>query len=723
MKPDADIPQLRRQVRRALRYKELRESRPAIIAGVVVFLGLPLLWNLLYVPLDAKHEPFAGFASGLLLLVGWLFAAVVAAQSVCRDLAQPPGRFLLARPVGLEDVLRAKARVGFTFLVALTLVAALVDEILFGLAPGPGQPEWWVWLAIATVGTLTAYWIAFAAAAITRQTLSAVMLTGLVLALIVAVPLISEYPVYLFARLYGGFEPALEAYASAVLRWLNIPETWYPVDIAVSYLRLDLITAAAVVLVVAVLRTVLSLLVSRRRRRRRLSILSLAGMMILFLLVRYTFWSADLVPLVIFVVIWAAARIGFFVGRIAARSERALKLGTKSVAWTIGLAMVLLFTTAMGEVGRNWPVDDTWWLPPEPRGFFEKIAVGAERVATVSAGRLALFDVGEGFQLSEPRVVQLPAAAWTVPVFDEHDELYLIAPIRYSDFDPGIHYILLSRVDIRLLRVDWQRAELGPAIPLPLPETVPADASRVLDAAIESNRLCILFLVYHEAEDVEDSGSTTRTERTVLAVYRLEPPDNPVLERTFDLPGWGVTWWYFYRAARFARGANGRFYASDASGSALDPLHPDGGLHDFDRGREPKPGPKVLYGELIVGSGLAAWSSRFAFSIGRGEHVTWGAEGYTVPKIEVVGTVSASPFAALFRSDYPLLLAAGKGYVWEIHDDSVVAYDVRDPERPRKIAHVFAPRVRNAISEPRFLLLDHGVGFSIVRHPAPEPRR
>lgn len=88
-----------------------------------------------------------------------------------------------------------------------------------------------------------------------------------------------------------------------------------------------------------------------------------------------------------------------------------------------------------------------------------------------------------------------------------------------------------------------------------------------------------------------------------------------------------------------------------------------------------------------------------------------------ISEARVVGSVSASPLAWAFRSDYPKILSAGPNRIWEIHDTHAIAYDVSDPTRPRRIAHVTTHKIVNAVSGPRFLVLDHGVGFSIVLHP------
>ena len=63
---------LGRAVRGALLRRELAESRPAIIAGGVIFLGMPILWAVLYVAIDYRHETLPGAAN--VATAGWRLA-------------------------------------------------------------------------------------------------------------------------------------------------------------------------------------------------------------------------------------------------------------------------------------------------------------------------------------------------------------------------------------------------------------------------------------------------------------------------------------------------------------------------------------------------------------------------------------------------------------------------------------------------------------------------
>ena len=91
-----------RRVRKALAAKERSELRPAFWAGLTIFVGLPLLWSVLLILLDSKHRALPGIATLLGVCGGWIFAAIVAAQTVCRDFGR-------ARcfPLGLAGFARA----------------------------------------------------------------------------------------------------------------------------------------------------------------------------------------------------------------------------------------------------------------------------------------------------------------------------------------------------------------------------------------------------------------------------------------------------------------------------------------------------------------------------------------------------------------------------------------------------------------------------------------
>ena len=119
-----------RMARRGLWRKEWREERPALIAGVVIYCGLPILWSLLYSVFDRKHEMLPGLATGLLLLSGWLFAAVVAAQCVARDLGGRRGEFLFAQPVTPRQVIAAKISASFGLVLLIALLVTAIEAAL-----------------------------------------------------------------------------------------------------------------------------------------------------------------------------------------------------------------------------------------------------------------------------------------------------------------------------------------------------------------------------------------------------------------------------------------------------------------------------------------------------------------------------------------------------------------------------------------------------------------
>jgi hypothetical protein len=198
--------------------KESRESRTVILVGACVFFVMPMLWSLIYLALDSYHEPGLPFSLLLTVTVGWLYAAILGAHTVCRDWGRPEEYFLLARPVSPRAAVGAKLLAGIIVLGCVLLGAAVADALTFFLPEGDvrfflfnggvplGREPYAILVGLALTAMLVSYLIAFAAAVITRQMLTSTLITVLLLLIWCAAPLIVQplavlHPVIAISRL------------------------------------------------------------------------------------------------------------------------------------------------------------------------------------------------------------------------------------------------------------------------------------------------------------------------------------------------------------------------------------------------------------------------------------------------------------------------------------------------------------------------------------------
>jgi ABC-type transport system involved in multi-copper enzyme maturation permease subunit len=191
---------MHRSPNRLLWWKEYTESKPALWVGLLIFVMVPSLWTLIMRIIDPQDGLFPGFATGVWLLTGWLFAAVLGAQVVCRDFGTPLERFLLGKPITPTQSLKVKARVGFVVLVVTALVIAALECLWFACEPSHRKSnsyDDWSFLTALVVATglnVSAFWIAFGVACVTRRSLVSTLAATFVLVLFVCVPLIVPIP-------------------------------------------------------------------------------------------------------------------------------------------------------------------------------------------------------------------------------------------------------------------------------------------------------------------------------------------------------------------------------------------------------------------------------------------------------------------------------------------------------------------------------------------------
>ena len=172
--------------------KELAESRGAFVVGLWGFCLMPAVLGLLYLLYD--HELFVGFAIFPVIILGWFYAIVVGAHTVCRDWGRPEEHFLLAKPISPWQVVLSKLLVGLATVAVVMITAGLWDVGMAALSrdptPAPGVDAL---LAVMTLSCVTgAFLLAFAVAFVIRQTLSSVLVTILILLIWVTGPLLTS---------------------------------------------------------------------------------------------------------------------------------------------------------------------------------------------------------------------------------------------------------------------------------------------------------------------------------------------------------------------------------------------------------------------------------------------------------------------------------------------------------------------------------------------------
>src|SRR5262245_39850032 len=186
--------ELAHRVRKALAAKERREPRPASCAGLTIFVGLPILWSVILILLDSRHHSLPGLATLLALCGGWLFSAIVAAQTVCRDFGRAPGVFLTGLPVSRRQIIESKVRASFGLLLLLGFSVAAVECAQLTFADRlPTNLDPLQWAIPAVLLPVFTWFLAFLAASITRNTLTAVVISILILALLASLPFVSTW--------------------------------------------------------------------------------------------------------------------------------------------------------------------------------------------------------------------------------------------------------------------------------------------------------------------------------------------------------------------------------------------------------------------------------------------------------------------------------------------------------------------------------------------------
>lgn len=760
----------------ALARKEWRESLPALVAGGAIYVALPLLLSSIYRIFDPHHEPLPGVAMTLWILTGWLFAAVLGAQIVCRDFGRAQGVFLLAQPVRPAAVVWVKGLVGLKLILLLAITSLLFESAVSNdlmptmiLTPMFGA---------AIAASVVTYGIAFLIATVIRRALPAVMLGVLSLVLIAVLPLLSS-------RTFGAV-PYTEyiAFADPLTSSTIVTAIGMPDALAL----LAALGVAALITPIA----------AERFRLPRIILATVAWSLLVFhalhmILIASGVYAMGWVPAIagtlsltehaatLLAPILVALTFGALVAgaaMLAARSDRGVAMHGKALAWVVTLLMLALSLVSINEVGADVPVRATYWhadnairaklaISPDGSRAYRLSDRGPGESQLPSPGNVLHAEVfdNDAHGIHKTDTLALPWWGWS-PQEQEwglsfngrrrlnktHDSGADAPESPYPSFVRRIH--LLPLVDKEgLLR--FATFETGPYSPdgrsrrttleihtprqtpwtdepLPIPSfpTLHGDPM-LLQAAFESDKL---IAVFQHATSPDELSTTVAVyeagdgEWTIERTLRLDRRNGWRWIDTSALgipaPGWAPD--SFGNTGGLERGADDRLYLTTGlqwygsqSGSYLacrlaDPLLAESGLPGFPHFSA---AVALVPGQVVLDETHAAAADQWGLTITAVRDPPPSATSQPAERFVAVGVCPASPLAWLFRSTNPRLLAAGADLLLEVHEDSVVAYDIRDYTRPRRIAHVRSPRIYDAQVAGDWLTLDHRDGFSVVALP------
>jgi len=180
----------------------------------------------------------------------------------------------------------------------------------------------------------------------------------------------------------------------------------------------------------------------------------------------------------------------------------------------------------------------------------------------------------------------------------------------------------------------------------------------------------------------------------------------------------GDHWWHGYQ---LRRGVDGRLQTLGVPfpfPHDLEPWRSSGLGRVYDYVVESEVSKGLSLGTMLrIDDDTLAASDRTRFAVAQVYDTLRARNGLPIYLTKLVGRVRASPWALLFRSDYPIMVPGRPGQVWEVHDAGAICYDVSDPRRPHKLAHVSSHPVFEALAGPEYLLLVHQAGISVAQHP------
>jgi ABC-type transport system involved in multi-copper enzyme maturation permease subunit len=445
-------------------WKEVRESRRALVAGLVIFWLMPAMWTLVYSFIEARSIMGGAMAWILLVAAGWLYAVVVGAQTICRDWGRPEEQFLLSRPISARQAVQAKLWAGL--LTVLLVVVAVSGWVLLVMTHGREYTEgiisltdlagmfaeWWLPVVLAMV---ISFLLAFTAGVLTRQMLGSVLLAIVVLLLWVVGPMLSTRLVFL--------HPA----------WMSESRRYEEVRPLGSFLWKTLLDP---------------------------------------------FWLVALIVVVGLVAVALA-----FAG-----SQSRISLGPKRLAWGIALVVLGLFAGAMGEVGNSLRVRDQAMLElprgqveslVQADGRFMVVGSNSGDVAFKKSLPVVAFRVDEEGRIRDLRRAWVPLpestwSGWMKFLMDGQGRLVVtMGSLSANGSDRGVTRLV----------VDWPVGREPQIASKSVAELPPVENEKSLHLASWASTKDYAYLVYDLDYPGPDVSFWNRTERPhQLCVFAWE---------------------------------------------------------------------------------------------------------------------------------------------------------------------------------------------------------
>lgn len=378
--------------------------------------------------------------------------------------------------------------------------------------------------------------------------------------------------------------------------------------------------------------------------------------------------------------------------------------GPRALAWLISLSLCALFLLAMRQVGASASLSTTWWInDPAARMtadgecYLFDLATGRSRIGVAYGGSGLrsqshnthfFFDIDADGRISKQRNVKLA--------------LDRLSTYSASMIDPNGNYacVGMSRIGtppfkvsdpwkMTLYTFDWNSTLQSSAVELPWP--VSTDWALVLDIARRGPRVYVLIRTATERgqfNNVEGVVATYQIQSNVATLESTSPFHFSISDSSLE-PAWRLV--PLFKSREAIRILAKRDYLME--------------LQFLD-------GPDD-YTSIEVDSKR----SRLAiFSYPR-----YSNKGTKLPTDweGAIGSIRATPWSLLFRSNTPFVIPADEGRLLEVHDTNIVEYDITDPTNPRRAANFAIPRVSTASTTGDLIVIQHyGAGFSIARMPS-----
>jgi hypothetical protein len=612
-----------------LRWKERTENRSALWVGLAVFVLLPTLWTLLLAAIEPRDGVFPGIASLIWVLAGWLFAAVLGAQAVCRDLGTPMERFLLARPVAEAEILKIKVRAGLRVLIGIVIAIGALEFAWWNLAPAHRETRLTEHGAPLIVGSgfvFCAYWLAFSAACFTRRALVSTSAAAFVLVLVVTIPLI-----------------------------VHIPGVSESGGLVFEEIRDETCLVGAGLLLVS-------------------------------------------------------GAIALAARRLSVRTGLRVKAGPRQLVWIAALTLVVLFVAAMRQVGASQPLAATWWHSRSYESdYFTQFVVGNQRIGLSTGDRsVCLIDLDDLGRIIQSRRLDRERSAAFLPkphgvwALDGEGNLAMVrnCVTSFHESEPRS-----KRVKLEMCTLKWNELVTRSNIALPWPADAECpDGCYVIDAFFSGSRLFALMRCFGN-----------KTDWAVIVAYQISEDRAVALaSSTFPID---EPWYMQFQEVW-----------DSANGKPLRKLGLLGQYGDLAYCFDPDAPADTLTASIkrptltdrgIVLPQADRWGLWVSVQPGRNTkgEIRWAREDDGA-----VGRIRASPWATLFRSANPRLLAAGPNRWVELHENNAMVYDLTDPSHPRRIAHISAPPFWHAAVSGDLLVFDHSLGISVAKLPPIEKK-